>query len=445
MKNAREISLDLLLKVGDQGGFSHLLINQAIQKNQLSQEDKNLMTELVYGSLQRKITLEYFINHFTKNKKTDSWVSWLLILSFYQMIYLDRVPDHAVINEAVKISKKRGHKGISGFVNGVLRNLQRQGPPDFKNIQDRVKKLSIQTSHPTWLVKRWIDSYGYDITEQMCWSNIDRKNVAVRVHPLRTTRDNALSVLSEENIEATPSSLSEQGLVIDSGNILNSHLFPDQVTIQDETSMLVSEMVNPSPGMTVLDACSAPGGKTTHMAEKMNNEGVIYAYDLHDKKIKLVEERARQLGLSIIETEALDSRQLPNRFESFSFDRILLDAPCSGLGVLRSKPDIKYAKKEEDILSLAKIQKELLQAVLPLLKQDGKLVYSTCTVDRKENDELIAQVMEETDEFEIDQTFFDELPDSCKDLSGLTPFGLQLFPHDFAADGFFITRIKRKK
>lgn len=156
MKNVREVSLDLLMKVGDQGGFSHLLINQAIQKNQLSQEDKNLMTELVYGSLQRKLTLEYFINHFTKNKKIDSWVSWLLMLSFYQMIYLDRIPDHAVINEAVNISKRRGHKGISGFVNGVLRNLQRQGPPDINNIQDPVKRLSIQTSHPAWLVKRWV-------------------------------------------------------------------------------------------------------------------------------------------------------------------------------------------------------------------------------------------------------------------------------------------------
>lgn len=445
MKNVREVSLDLLMKVGDQGGFSHLLINQAIQKNQLSQEDKNLMTELVYGSLQRKLTLEYFINHFTKNKKIDSWVSWLLMLSFYQMIYLDRIPDHAVINEAVNISKRRGHKGISGFVNGVLRNLQRQGPPDINNIQDPVKRLSIQTSHPAWLVKRWVDSYGYEITEKMCWSNIDRKNVSVRVHPLRTTREKAQSFLSKEAIETRPSQLSEQGLVVTSGNVLNSHLFPDQLTIQDETSMLVSEMVNPEPGMTVLNACSAPGGKTTHLAEKMNNEGSIHAYDLHEKKVKLVAERAKQLGLSMIETGAMDSRQLMNRFENFTFDRILLDAPCSGLGVLRSKPDIKYAKKEEDILSLAKIQKELLHAVLPLLNQDGKLVYSTCTVDRQENDKLIAQVLKEMDEFEIDQSFFDELPESCKELSGLTPYGLQLFPHDFEADGFFMTRIKRKK
>lgn len=159
----------------------------------------------------------------------------------------------------------------------------------------------------------------------------------------------------------------------------------------------------------------------------------------------MVAERAKQLGLSMIETGAMDSRQLMNRFENFTFDRILLDAPCSGLGVLRSKPDIKYAKKEEDILSLAKIQKELLHAVLPLLNQDGKLVYSTCTVDRQENDKLIAQVLKEMDEFEIDQSFFDELPESCKELSGLTPYGLQLFPHDFEADGFFMTRIKRKK
>lgn len=444
MKNVREVALDLLRQVGDQGGFSHLLINQAIQKNQFNQEDKNLLTELVYGSLQRKLTLSYYVDQFTKKKKMDAWVRWLLILSFYQMIYLERIPDHAVIDEAVKIAKRRGHKGIAGLVNGVLRNLQRKGTPDLDSISDPVERLAIETSHPLWLVKRWMTFYGEKVTEAMCRSNIEHKNIAVRVHPQRVTREDATDFLSKEGIEVRPSKLSKQGLIIEKGNVLKSDLFPEKLTIQDETSMQVSEMCAPTPGMTVLDACSAPGGKTTHLAEKMNNEGKIFAFDLHKKKVKLVAEKAEQLGLTNIETDALDSRLLGERFDPFTFDRILLDAPCSGLGVLRSKPDIKYSKDEADIQSLASIQKELLKAVLPLLKQDGRLVYSTCTVDREENEELIREVLEEESAYEVDQLFFEELPQACQGLPGITPFGLQIFPQDFSADGFFITRIKRK-
>ncbi|MGM8214419.1 16S rRNA (cytosine(967)-C(5))-methyltransferase RsmB [Bacillaceae bacterium W0354] len=444
-KSVREVALKLLLQVGESGGFSHILINQAIKKNEVSPKDKGLLTELVYGTLQRKLTLQYYLKPFIKTKKMDKWVEWLLYLSIYQFVYLTKVPDHAVINEAVNIAKKNGHKGISNFVNGVLRNIQREGVPSFDLIEDNIEKLSIRTSHPTWLVRRWVDQYGYDLTESMCESNLLPKKISVRIQPMKTTIDEAQNLLSEEGIRTELSTLSNQGLNVIEGNVLTSQMFPSKVTIQDETSMLVSEMLDVKPSMRVLDACSAPGGKTTHIAEKMNDQGEIFAYDLHDKKVKLVEEKAQTLDLTIIRTGATDSRKLNEIHEPKTFDRILLDAPCSGLGVLRSKPDIKYHKHEEDIKNLTKIQYELLNAVIPLLKDDGKMIYSTCTVERSENEKQIERLLKENDNIEVDLSFFDELPETCKTRQGVSNYGIQIFPQDFDADGFFITRLRKIK
>jgi len=279
----------------------------------------------------------------------------------------------------------------------------------------------------------------------MCHSNLLSKKITVRIQPLKHHIDEVIEILNEEGIMTSKSTLSNQGLVVEKGHVLSSRLFPGKLTIQDETSMLVSEMLDVKPGMKVLDACSAPGGKTTHIAEKMNNDGEIYAFDLHKKKIKLVKEKAKLLDLSIIQAEAYDSRRLQERFEPKTFDRILLDAPCSGLGVLRSKPDIKYNKKEKDIEQLSQIQNDLLESVLPLLKDDGKLVYSTCTVERTENEEQIKNLLQTNDEIEIDPSFFEQLPESTRQLEGRSSYGIQIFPHDFNADGFFITRLRKVK
>ncbi|GEL75926.1 16S rRNA (cytosine(967)-C(5))-methyltransferase RsmB [Tenuibacillus multivorans] len=443
IKSVRELALKLLMQVGESGGFSHILINQAISNNDVSEKDKGLLTELVYGTLQRRLTLEFYLKPFVK-KKMDQWVKWLLYLSIYQMVYLDKIPDHAVINEAVSISKRNGHRGKSGFVNGVLRNVQRKGVPSFSSINDPIEELSIRTSHPYWLVNRWVKMYGMDTTEEMCESNLKPKKISARIQPLKINMDEAQSTLKQEDIETEQSSLSKQGVNVLSGNVLSSSLFPEKLTIQDETSMLVSEMIDVESGMTVLDACSAPGGKTTHIAEKMHNQGTIYAYDLHDKKVKLVKEKAETLDLTIIQTGTLDSRLLGEKHNEESFDRILIDAPCTGLGVLRSKPDIKYHKKESDIYDLAQIQRQLLEAVIPLLKQDGRIVYSTCTVDVEENENQIKQFLNDFPDFEVDPSFFKQLPDSCRQLNGISDYGIQLFPQDFNADGFFITRLKRK-
>ncbi|MFC7061261.1 16S rRNA (cytosine(967)-C(5))-methyltransferase RsmB [Halobacillus seohaensis] len=443
----REAALELLTRVGEQGGYSHVLLDQEMNKHELSHKDGALLTEIVYGTLQNKLRIDFQIQpYIAKHKKLKPWVKWLLYMSIYQMLYLERVPDHAVIHEAVEISKKRGHKGISSLVNGVLRNTQRNGVRDIGEIDNPIEKLSIETSHPDWLVKRWVDQYGLEITEGMCYQNLKHLPMSVRVQTLRLSREEAIEQLAERGIQTEKSQFSPQGLLIVEGNILSDPLFINgQISIQDQSSMLVAEMMSLTPGMAVLDACSAPGGKTTHIAEKLEDTGSVFAYDLHKKKANLVNEKAILLQLHSIQADQADSRELSAFHDLESFDRILLDAPCSGLGVLRGKPDIKYNKREEDIFSLRKIQDDLLSSIAPLLKENGKLLYSTCTVDKHENELAIQHFLETHPEFEVDENFHKELPEHLQNSYGVSELGLQIFPHQWDTDGFFLTRIVKKK
>lgn len=324
----RNTIIDLLMRIEKDNGFSHLLIDHEIKSKRIDPKDQGLLTEIVYGTLQRKMTIDYYLESFVESKKKlDLWVKMLLRMSVYQMVYLDKVPDHAIIHEAVEIAKKRGHKGIGSFVNGVLRSIQRKGVPDTASITDDSQRLAIDTSHPEWLVKRWISHYGYQTTKEMCEANLTRKAQAIRVQPLRITREAAMETLNELGFETSPSAFSPQGIIISKGNILQTELFKEgYITIQDQSSMLVAEMLQAAPGMHVLDACSAPGGKVTHIAEKMQNKGMIHAYDLHKKKVKLIDTKASELQLSIIDAEPADARNLQEIHEAESFDRILIDA-----------------------------------------------------------------------------------------------------------------------
>ena len=442
----RESALDLLTRIGEQGGFSHVLLDREITKQKLSRQDGGLLTEVVYGTLQRRDLIDFYIQPYIANqKKIKPWVRWLLYMSVYQMIFLERVPDHAIIHEAVEISKKRGHKGISSFMNGVLRNVRRKGVQSLDKIEDPLKALAIETSHPEWLVNRWVDQYGFDTTKAMCEANNHHLPMSVRVQPLRISREKAMEQLREDGYKVEESVFSPQGFIVIEGAILSHPLFTDGfLTVQDQSSMLVAEMMDLNQDLTVLDACSAPGGKTTHIAEKMSNQGKVMAYDLHEKKAKLVSKRAEQLQLTSISASQADSRKLSEKHEVETFDRILLDAPCSGLGVLRGKPDIKYHKKEEDIYSLRKIQDDLFSELAPLLKSGGKFVYSTCTVDRHENEEAVGHFLAAHSDFQVDPTFFDDLPDSLQGSIGKTETGLQLFPQEWDTDGFFLTRLIKK-
>ncbi|WP_347550395.1 16S rRNA (cytosine(967)-C(5))-methyltransferase RsmB [Pseudalkalibacillus hwajinpoensis] len=444
MTNVREAALDVIEKINKNQAYSNLLLNETIKKHQLSRKDTGLLTEIVYGTIQRKKTLDFYLDDFlTNRKRVQNWVISLLQLSLYQMIYLDRVPDRAIIHEAVEIAKKRGHKGISGLVNGVLRNTQRKGLRNPEEIGDVAERISIAKSHPLWLVQRWIEQLGVEATEAMCEENLLAPYVTARVNSMKTSVDQVIKDLESEGVEVVKGSLSVDGVKVIEGKLFETNVYKrGDLTVQDESSMLVARALGVEPGQSVLDACAAPGGKTTHIAERLNGSGHVNSLELHAHKVKLIKKQAERLKLSTIEAETLDSRTVSERFKPNSFDRILVDAPCTGFGVLRRKPDIKWSKQEEDIDRITKVQKGILDSQASLLKPGGKLVYSTCTIEEAENQEVVKQFLQDHPEFELDQTLADRLPEKatqyCEDGQ------LQLLPHYFGTDGFYIACFIKK-
>lgn len=437
---AREVALEVLTAVEEEGSYSNLVLNQMLNRIRLERADIGLATELVYGTISRLNTIDYFLGQFVAKglNKLQPWVRNLLRFSFYQIYYLDRIPAHAAVNEAVNIAKRRGHQGISGMVNGVLRNVIRRReelviPQDLS----AAKRISLQHSFPEWMVARWIKQYDEATAEQICISNNEAPSVSIRVNTHRTSRTAMLELLQSEGYEVEISPLSPDGILVHGGGnmALTSWYQEGLISVQDESSMLVAEAVQVQAGMNVLDCCAAPGGKSVHLAEKMNNNGHIVANDIHEHKRQLVDDQAERLQLSIIETTVGDALTLAERYPAGSFDRILLDAPCSGLGVIRRKPDLKWNKSMADIKEIVQLQKQLLQNMSTLLKPDGILVYSTCTIERSENEAIVESFLHQNKQFEV-------VPFAPITTNHATT-GVQILPQDFHSDGFYIAALRK--
>ncbi|MEY2191278.1 16S rRNA (cytosine(967)-C(5))-methyltransferase RsmB [Neobacillus sp. BF23-41] len=444
INNVRAIAMDSLVAIEKNQSYSNLLLNNTIEKHELSPKDVGLLTELTYGTLQRRMALDYYLEPFVKdNKKLANWVHHLLRLTLYQMIYLDRIPDRAAIYEAVEIAKSRGHKGIASLVNGVLRSIQREGLPSMEEVSDPNKRLSLETSHPEWLITRWVNQFGYEKTKEMCEVNLTAPLQTARVNLTKISRDECVAILEEDGFQIEKSPIIPEAIRSLKGNLASTIAFKyGMFTIQDESSMLAAYALGAKQNEFILDACAAPGGKSTHIAEKMDNTGEVISVDLHQHKVRLINDNAKRLGLENIKTSVSDSRQIQEKFNKESFDRILLDAPCSGLGVMRRKPDMKYTKTEKDIERLSTIQQDLLMSVSPLLKKDGILVYSTCTVDKEENEYTVKTFLENNPEFEGDLSFKNRMPEAIQPL--ITGFDLQIFPQDLGSDGFYIAVLRKK-
>ncbi|MFV9509932.1 16S rRNA (cytosine(967)-C(5))-methyltransferase RsmB [Tepidibacillus sp. LV47] len=445
---AREIALDVLTKVDTKHSYSNLQLNQTLQKNNLSRVDANFATQLIYGTIQHLNRIDWMLKPFVRIPlaELEPWIRNLLRLSIYQIWYLDKIPSHAVVNEAVNIAKKWGHKGIAGMVNAVLRHFLRK-KEEIKIPTDlpQQERIALEYSHPEWLVSRLIEDYGIEEAEQICRVNNLPPYQSLRVNPLKISRDEMIKLLKEEyadKIQVWPSPLSEQGIMVKGvGNLALSKWYEmGYFTIQDGSSMLVAEVLDPKPGMTVLDAAAAPGGKTTHIAEKMLDKGKIIAADIHKHKIPLIEEQQKRLGLHIIETIHADARELREHFPPV-FDRILLDVPCSGLGVIRRKPDLKWAKTKDQIQQITTVQREILDTVSPLLKPGGVLVYSTCTMVKEENQDMVLSFIKNHPEFELDYNLPKYLPQIVNERLDTKKGMIQILPHHFDTDGFFISRL----
>lgn len=438
--NVRDAALSILLAVDKNQAYSNLLLNETIKRHKIEAKDRALLTEITYGTLQHKMTLDFYLEPFIRGS-VDHWVRWLLRISLYQIHYLTRIPPHAAVNEAVEIAKRRGHRGIASMVNGILRSILRSSVPSTDSIEDPIERLAIETSHPEWLVQRFVANYGLEVATAMLQENNVPPVQTVRVNTTKTSVEQAIEELENEGLTAQQSDIMPECLHVTNGQPARTKAFNEGlITIQDESSMIPAKVLNPSPGMRVLDMCAAPGGKTTHLAEIMNNEGSILATDLHPHKLDLIDHNTERLGLDIVETAPIDGRKAAEFLQAASFDAILVDAPCSGLGVMRRKPDIKYTKREEDLENLQKIQLALLDAATKVLKIDGKLVYSTCTVDTQENEGTVKAFLTAHPEMEAIQ--LESLPTKLaeKQANGM----LQVFPQDFGSDGFFVAAFRKK-
>lgn len=439
--NVRDAALSILMEINENQAYSNLLLHRTIEKYGIDSKDRGLLTELTYGTLQHRMTLDYYLEPFVHGK-LDKWVRELLRMSLYQIVYLTKIPPHAVVHEAVEIAKRRGHKRIAPTVNGILRSVLRKGVRSLDTLEDGVAKIAIETSHPEWLIARWIELYGEEDATAMAHENNNPAPISMRVNTVKMTRDEAVAALESEGFEVSLGEIVAESLISNSGNPANTEAYKQGlVTIQDESSMLPVNALDLAPGMKVLDMCAAPGGKTTHIAEMMNNEGEVFAHDVHDHKIKLIETNAKRLGLTSITAKSGDSRKLVEVYGESSFDRILLDAPCSGFGVIRRKPEIKYVKNQTDLEGLITIQSELLETAEKLIKPNGIIIYSTCTVEYEENQGMVEKFLENHLDMEIIP-----LP-NLKDNKKLAIEGdtLQVLPQHFGGDGFFVAALRKKK
>ncbi|MGM9892247.1 16S rRNA (cytosine(967)-C(5))-methyltransferase RsmB [Limosilactobacillus sp.] len=439
---AREVALTALDRVRQNGAYSNLQLNQLLVKNHLNDSDRRLATRLVYGVLQHQLTLEYWLAPFVKGKHLDSWVETLLLLSIYQYHYLERVPDWAVTNESIEIAKHRGGQGIRKFVTGVLHAILRQGLADLDQIADQQKRLMIKYSVPEWIVGELSDQYGESKTRAILAAINEPARLVIRVNTAVTDVATVKKQLTASGVEFQDSQVVPDALVITSGSVVGSPLFDQgKITIQDESAMLAVDSMDVQPGDRVLDACAAPGGKTTQIAARLDPAagGRVDALDIHQHKTRLIDRNAARLHVSDrVVSHALDARRVDDEFADETFDKILVDAPCSGMGLLRRKPEIRYTKKLADSVNLHQIQKSILNAVAPKVKKGGIITYSTCTILKQENDQTVQAFLAGHPDFTLLKTkTARQLKD---DRSSNT---LTILPSDYGSDGFFISSLQR--
>lgn len=444
--NPRSAAFEILLRIDKERSYADILIDRELSAGALQGPDRGLLTELVYGVLRRQGTLDHIIRHFSSQKleRLERSVLLLLRLGLYQIFYLDRVPVSAAVNETVKLAKVLVPRA-SGFINAVLRNADREREhipyPDRE--KDPVGYLATVYSHPAWLTAAWIGQLGRDEAEMLAKAMAEPPATTIRINTLKTTRQQLMGILSAEGVQCEAGLFSPMAVRINlSGSVSRLKSFRDGLFfVQDESSQLAAMFLGPQTGERVLDACAAPGGKSTQLAQLMGDRGEILACDLIGRKLKLIDENAARLGISSIRTVLLDTAKTLKSLGQSPFDRILLDAPCSGLGVIRRNPEGKWWKSAADVIDLAKGQRALLENLAGHLKPGGSLLYATCSTAVEENEAVIEDFLLRHDEFIIE-----DLRLLFPDLAELfTPAGFfRAWPHRHSMDGFFAARLKKK-
>ena len=444
-KNVRQIAGEILHRVESQKSYADLLLDHHLRSDDFNDADRSLLTELTYGTLRWRGKIDSKLLPFLNRSlaETDSFNRNLLRVTLYQLLFLDRIPAYAAVNEAVKIAKAT-QPGSASFVNGVLRSFLRHlakgGMPT--DTQSSVANLADEYSHPQWLVNRWREYFGDEQAKALMLASNQKTSLVVRTNLGKTSRKELLACWHEQDIAAEASAVSPQAIRLPSGVSIemlpgfNNGLFQ----VQSEASQLVSYLVGPASGDLVLDACAAPGGKATHLAELIGDQGNIVAIDTSARGVERIEQNAQRLGLATIQAECANaSKALPNHLAG-PYDCILVDAPCSGLGTLRSHPEIKWQRDDSDIARLAALQARIVQSVAQYLKVGGVLVYSTCTLTVDENERVVDNFLRENSRFEL-VAAARYLPEAARHMVHGKFF--QALPQRDDTDGFFAARMRK--
>lgn len=444
---ARETALKILYDINQNNAYSNLSINKYLESGNLTEIDRAFVTDLVYGTVKWLLQIDYVIGSFSslKLKKLSPWILNILRLGAYQLLHTDKIPVSAACNTSVDLAKRYGHQASSRFVNAVLRNISKNRDslplPDKTDIAEY---LSIVYSYPKWLVEKWISLFGAEFTEELMISNKEVPEFTVRVNTLKTSRSELLELLHKDGIAACEGKYLEEAVILENpSSIARLEAFKKgYLQVQDESSMLAGRILDPQKGELIIDICSAPGGKATHMAQLMKNTGTVIARDVHPHKLKLIEDSAARLGIDIIETELFDACELDEGLMGRA-DRVLVDVPCSGFGIIRKKPDIKYSKSQSEINNIIALQRKILNNASKYLKVGGCMVYSTCTILPEENIENVMSFLNENGQFELDG-FEQLMPEGIRIKSASEGY-IQLFPNINQTDGFFVSKIIRKR
>lgn len=396
MVNARKVAVNILQKIELQSAYSNLTLNSYFKDMEISSQDKAFVTALVYGVLDRKITLDYVLKMFIKTplKKVQPFTLEVLRVTLYQIMFMDKIPDSAAVNEAVKLIKRSKESRNSGFVNAVLRNILRE--ENLMPQGDSIHDLSVIYSCPQEIIESLVKDYGKEDAIEILKHSLKPAKLTIRVNSIKTDMESFRQNIGVDTTEIEPTG----ALVLNKGiDISNNPLYADgQFFVQDTASQKVVSLFNPKPNERVLDMCAAPGGKSFSMAILMQNGGEIVSCDLYEHKCRLIKKSAERLGLSIIKPLVLDATVFDEKLGKF--DRVLCDVPCSGLGIIGRKPEIKY-KNFEDFDNLPAIQFKILSNAKNYIKNGGQIMYSTCTLRKAENDEIISRFLDENKDFSL--------------------------------------------
>lgn len=419
--NTRELAVDMLLAIDRDGQYSHLVLREVLDKYQyLSKQERAFMTRLTEGTIERMLTLDYVIDRFSKTKvrKMKPLIRELIRLSTYQIMYMDGVPDSAVCNEAVKIARKRGFSGLSGFVNGVVRGIAR----GWREIE--LPNDSVRYSMPEWIIDSWTADYGKEKTMQMLEAFEQPAKLTVRVNTQKCTSEELKRRLEDEGVKVQKVPELPYALVLTDYDYLSGlPSFQDGwFYVQDISSMTVAQEADPAPGDYIIDVCAAPGGKSSHLAELLNGTGMVEARDLTDYKVGLIEENRKRHGLMNMKAVRMDAT-VHDEMSDEKADILICDLPCSGLGVIGRKSDIRYKMTADKAHELALLQQQMLDNVHSYVKKGGKLIYSTCTIHREENEENVELFLKKHPQFMLVEQ-------------------RQIFPME-GSDGFFVAKMIR--